>query len=96
MKTILMSIIVSFLLIGCSDSTTSEENFKNNATDFYVLMLQTGEKTAELDKVYEDFLKYDKTDDELYINVVGMYVALNDMTIDTEVYRQQVTRLLNE
>jgi len=96
MKTILMSIIVAFLLIGCSDSTTSEENFKNNATDFYVLMLQTGEKTAELDKVYEDFLKYDKTDDELYINVVGMYVALNDMTIDTEVYRQQVTRLLNE
>ena len=83
-------------MIGCSADAVTDDNFKGDATGFYVLMLQTGEKTSELDKVYEDFLKYNKTDDELYINVVGMYIALNDMTIDTEVYRQQVTRLINE
>lgn len=92
---LLLSIMMIFT-IGCSADVSTDKDFKDDATDFYVLMLQTGEKTPELDEVYEDFLKYNKKDDELYINVVGMYNAMGNIKIDTEVFRSEVTRLINE
>jgi len=46
MKTILMSIIVVFLLIGCSDSTTIEGNFEQDSINFF----ESQEQTKEIDQ----------------------------------------------
>lgn len=91
----LLIILMMIFTIGCSADVVTYEDFKEDATDFYVLMLTVGEKTPELDEVYNEFLKYDKTDDELYINVVAMYEEMGVSTL-VELYRSEVTRLINE
>ncbi|MCT8138657.1 hypothetical protein H1D32_13435 [Anaerobacillus sp. CMMVII] len=83
------------LLLGCSKSV-NYDFYLDDAIDFYVLMLQNGEQTEELDKVYEDFQKYNRLDDPLFINVLKMYEAFSNDAEDVEIYRYEVTRLINE
>lgn len=90
----LLMIITLIFLISCSNQDDYGK-FLDGAIDFYVLMLQNGEQNEELNEVYKEFKQHQYKNEPLYINVIKMYEAFGNGE-DAEVYRYEVTKLINE
>ncbi|PPA70026.1 hypothetical protein [Jeotgalibacillus proteolyticus] len=92
----LIALLVIISVLAGFDDNKSTIDFDSFAVGFYTEMIIAGEHTDELETQYEQLKEYQsEQDQELYIALENMYIALNSDGSATP-YQLEAMRLINK